>query len=95
MEPGFHMVEINKQTHKEIYKDLKNFEQENVQVRMDFYCNKSPFVNLKSVNCATQEQYTQSNEFERWTDFCYDSTHEGKNIIKFSAEFKETISHAH
>jgi len=45
-EPSFHMVEINKQTHVEIYEDLLRFEQEDVEIRMDFNRDRSPFTKL-------------------------------------------------
>jgi len=47
--PNFHMVEINKEAHKEIHKDLKRFDRENVEIRMDFCRNLSPFIALKSL----------------------------------------------
>ena len=34
--PNFHMVEVNKEKHKEIYKDLNMFEKEDLEIRMDF-----------------------------------------------------------
>jgi len=45
-EPSFHMVEINKQTHVEIYEDSLRFEQEDVEIRMDFNRDRSPFTKL-------------------------------------------------
>jgi len=92
--PIFHMIEINKQTHKEIYKDLKNLERENVEIRMDFYRNLSPFVALKSGNYSTQKHYTESKEYERWVGFCYECTHERTNIIKLSEQSQKSISNA-
>ena len=74
--PNFHMVEVNKEEHKEIYEDLKMFEKEDLEIRMDFVRYRSPFINLKSKsrNYATQENYEQSEECKRWENFCCDCT---------------------
>jgi len=65
----FHMIEINKQTHEEIYKDLRRFEREDVEFRLDFTHDISPFTKLKSGNYATMENYQESQEWKRWYNF--------------------------
>jgi len=92
--PRFHMVEVNKEKHKEIYQDLKMFENEDLEIRMDFVHFRSPFVDLKSKsrNYATQENYEQSEECKRWEKFCCDCTYERENIIKFTGKNKKYIS---
>jgi len=94
--PNFHMVEVNKEEHKEIYEDLKMFEKEDLEIRMDFVRFRSPFINLKSKsrNYATQENYEQSEECKRWENFCCDCTYERENIIKFTAKNQKDIAKA-
>ena len=92
------MVEVN----KEIYKDVKMFEREDLEIRMDFVRFRSPFINLKSKsrNYATQENYEQSEECKRWENFCCDCTPplwgrgEHDNIIKFTGKNKQDIAKA-
>jgi len=92
--PKFHMVEVNKEKHTEIYQDLKMFEKEDLEIRMDFVHFRSPFVDLKSKsrNYATQEHYEDSEERKRWEFFCSDCTYERENIIKFTAKNKTDIA---
>ena len=96
--PIFHMVEVNKDKNKEIYKDLQMFEKEDLEIRMDFVHFRSPFVDLKSKsrNYATQENYEQSEECKRWENFCCDCTPRGEhdNIIKFIGKNKQDIAKA-
>jgi len=94
--PNFHMVEVNKEKHKEIYKDLKMFEKEDLEIRMDFVHFHSPFVCLKSKsrNYSTQKDYEQSEERKRWENFCYDCTYERENIINFTAKNQKDIAKA-
>jgi len=94
--PRFHMVEVNKKKHKEIYKDLKIFEKEDLEIRMDFVHFRSPFIDLKSKssNYATQENYEESEERKRWEHFCCDCTHERKNVVKFCGKNKKEIAQA-
>jgi hypothetical protein len=91
--PIFHVVKVNKEQHKEIYKDLKMFEKEDLEIHMDFIYDLSPFIGLKSKsrNYATQEEYEISDEFERWNKFLYDCTYENKNMIRFSSKNKADV----
>ena len=93
---NFHMVEVNKEKHKEIYKDLKMLEKEDLEIRMDFVHFFSPFVDLKSKsrNYSTQKDYKQSEERKRWENFCYDCTYKRENIIKFTAKNPKDITKA-
>jgi predicted phage tail protein len=88
----FYLIEINKQTHKEIYKDLRRFERENVEFCMDFCRDVSPFTKLKSGNYATQEKYSQSEEWQRWYDFY--ETIKNKKGIEYSCKNLREISKA-
>jgi len=84
--PKFHMVEVKKEEHEEIYKDLEMFEKEGLELHVDFVHYQSPFVGLKSKsgNYATQEMYEDSDEFIRWEYFVGDYTEENKNMIRFT-----------
>ena len=88
----FYLIEINKETHKEIYKDCRRFERENVEFCMNFYTDISPFTELKSGNYATQEKYLDSEEWKRWYDF-YEKLYNTERI-EYSCKNLEKISKA-
>ena len=88
----FHMIEINKATHKEIYKDLRRFEREDVEFWMDFHRDISPFAKLKSGQYATQENYVDSAEWKRWYEFY--ETFQNNAGIEFLRKNLQEISKA-
>jgi cAMP phosphodiesterase len=88
----FHMIEINKETHKEIYKDLRRFEREDVEIRIDYTHDISPFIKLKSGNYATMENYQKSEEWKRWYEFY--ETIKYKEGIECSCKNLKEISRA-
>jgi len=87
----FHMIEIHKETHREIYEDLTIFDLEDVEIRMDFHRDISPFTKLKSGNYATQENYTDSKEWKRWFEF-YETFKNNTGILCSCKNLKEITS---
>jgi len=87
----FHMIEIDKETHREIYEDLTIFDLEDVEIRMDFHRDISPFTRLKSGNYATQENYTDSKEWKRWFEF-YEEFKNNTGILFSCKNLKEITS---